>query len=43
VLAATSSGRELRADGFSDDVELAAALDASPAVPTLRDGFLRAA
>jgi 2-phosphosulfolactate phosphatase len=43
LLAATSSGRELRADGFAGDVELAAALDASPAVPTLRDGFLRAA
>jgi 2-phosphosulfolactate phosphatase len=43
VLAATSSGRELRADGFPADVELAAALDASTAVPRLRDGFLQAA
>jgi 2-phosphosulfolactate phosphatase len=43
VLAATSSGRELRAEGFAADVELAAALDASTAVPRLRDGFLRAA
>jgi 2-phosphosulfolactate phosphatase len=43
VLAATSSGRELHADGFVADVDLAAALDASTAVPRLRDGFLRAA
>jgi 2-phosphosulfolactate phosphatase len=43
VLAATSSGRELRADGFAADVELAAALDVSTAVPRLRDGFLQVA
>jgi 2-phosphosulfolactate phosphatase len=43
VLAATSSGRELRAEGFAADVELAAALDVSAAVPRLRDGFLQAA
>jgi 2-phosphosulfolactate phosphatase len=43
VLAATCSGRELRADGYADDVELAAALDASTAVPALAEGFLRAA
>src|SRR5690606_3971330 len=42
VLAATSSGRELRADGFAADVELAADLDVSAAVPRLHDGFLRA-
>lgn len=41
VLAATASGRELRAEGFAADVDLAAALDASTAVPRLRDGFLR--
>ncbi|GAA5110614.1 2-phosphosulfolactate phosphatase [Pseudonocardia adelaidensis] len=43
VLAATCSGRELHAEGFAADVELAAALDASAAVPRLRAGFLRAA
>jgi 2-phosphosulfolactate phosphatase len=43
VLAATSSGRELRAGGCADDVELAADLDASTAVPTLAEGFLQAA
>lgn len=42
VLAATSSGRELLAEGFATDVELAGALDASAAVPRLHDGFLRA-
>ena len=42
VLASTCSGRELRADGFAADVELAAALDAGPAVPRLCDGYLRA-
>lgn len=41
VLAATSSGRELRADGYEDDVALAAALDTSTAVPRLRDGLLQ--
>jgi 2-phosphosulfolactate phosphatase len=43
VLAATASGRELRADGFAADVELAAALDVSAAVPRLRDGLLQGA
>jgi 2-phosphosulfolactate phosphatase len=43
VLAASSSGRELHADGFAADVELAAQLDASSVVPRLRDGFLQAA
>jgi 2-phosphosulfolactate phosphatase len=43
VLAATSSGRELHAEGFTADVELAAALDVSTAVPRLRDGLLQAA
>jgi 2-phosphosulfolactate phosphatase len=43
VLAATSSGRELRAEGFAVDVELAAALDVSTAVPRLRDGLLQGA
>jgi 2-phosphosulfolactate phosphatase len=41
VLAGTSSGRELRADGFGADVELAAALDTSTAAPRLRDGLLQ--
>jgi 2-phosphosulfolactate phosphatase len=40
VLAATSSGRELVADGYGADVALAAALDASRAVPALTDGVL---
>jgi 2-phosphosulfolactate phosphatase len=43
VLAATASGRELHAEGFGADVELAAALDASTAVPRLRDSFLQGA
>jgi 2-phosphosulfolactate phosphatase len=43
VLAATSSGRELRADGFTADVELAAAHDVSTTVPRLRDGLLQGA
>lgn len=43
LLAATSSGRELSAEGFATDVELAAALDASSAVPRLRDGMLQGA
>jgi 2-phosphosulfolactate phosphatase len=42
VLAATSSGRELVADGYRADVVLAAALDTSRAVPRLRDGVLAA-
>ncbi|MCO1658316.1 2-phosphosulfolactate phosphatase [Pseudonocardia humida] len=40
VLAATSSGRELLADGYGADVALAAALDASRAVPALTGGLL---
>jgi 2-phosphosulfolactate phosphatase len=40
VLAGCSSGQELIADGFGADVELAAALDASTAVPRLRAGVL---
>lgn len=38
ALAACSSGRELIAAGFGDDVELAATLDVSAVVPVLRDG-----
>ena len=41
TLGALASGRELLADGFGD-VDLAAELDASDAVPVLRDGFLSA-
>jgi 2-phosphosulfolactate phosphatase len=41
VLAATASGLELLADGYGTDVELAAALDTSPAAPRLRDGLLQ--
>lgn len=40
TLAASSSGRELVADGFGADITLAAALDTSDAVPRLRDGVL---
>ncbi len=40
VLAAVSSGRELVADGYGADVELAAALDVSTAAPRLRAGML---
>jgi 2-phosphosulfolactate phosphatase len=40
VLEGCSSGQELVADGFRADVELAAALDVSDAVPRLRDGVL---
>lgn len=42
MLGALASGRELLADGFGADVDLAAELDASDAVPVLRDGFLSA-
>ncbi len=42
VLGGLASGRELVADGFAADVDLAAALDVSTAVPVLRDGFLTA-
>ena len=41
MLAATASGRELVADGFGADVELAAALDTSRVAPRMRDGLLR--
>lgn len=34
----SASGRELIAAGFSDDVELAAALETSDSVPTLHEG-----
>lgn len=38
--AVPASGRELVADGFGADLDLAAELDASTAVPELRAGFL---
>ncbi|MEJ3652860.1 2-phosphosulfolactate phosphatase [Actinomycetes bacterium KLBMP 9759] len=41
VLAGVSSGRELIADGYGDDVRLAADLDTSGAAPRMHDGFLR--
>lgn len=40
VLAATSSGQELIADGFAADVTLAATHDCSSTAPRLRAGFL---
>ena len=40
VLGATSSGRELVADGYGEDVVLAAALDAGATVPRLHGGVL---
>ena len=40
VLVGCSSGQELVADGYGADVELAAALDVSSAVPRLRGGVL---
>ena len=40
VLAALASGRELIADGYRADVDLAAALDVSSAAPRLVDGIL---
>lgn len=40
VLGSLASGRELVADGFAADVDLAAELDAGRAVPVLRDGVL---
>jgi 2-phosphosulfolactate phosphatase len=40
VLATTASGRELLADGYGADVELAAAYDTSGIAPRLRDGLL---
>lgn len=42
-LAACSSGRELVAKGFADDVSIAADVDASGVVPVLQDGMFRAA
>jgi 2-phosphosulfolactate phosphatase len=42
VLAASASGRELAADGFADDVTLAAAHDASEIAPQLQNGLLTA-
>jgi 2-phosphosulfolactate phosphatase len=40
-VAACSSGRELTELGYAGDVEIAAQLDASEAVPVLRDGAFR--
>jgi 2-phosphosulfolactate phosphatase len=40
VLSTTSSGRELIADGYGADLELAAAFDVSANAPRLRDGLL---
>jgi len=40
MLSSLSSGRELIADGYGSDVELAAAHDAGNAVPRLHDGVL---
>jgi 2-phosphosulfolactate phosphatase len=40
VLAGLASGRELIADGYGADVDLAAAHDVSPAAPRLVDGLL---
>jgi 2-phosphosulfolactate phosphatase len=42
VLAAVSSGRELLAEGFADDVALSAALNASHTAPRLVDNLLTA-
>lgn len=42
VLAALASGQELIADGFGQDVQLAAAYDSSSTAPRLRDGVLTA-
>jgi hypothetical protein len=42
VLATVSSGRELVADGYGADVDLAAAHDCSSAVPQLLAGLLTA-
>lgn len=42
VLSTVSSGRELAADGYDADIELAAALDASTTAPRMRDGLLAA-
>lgn len=41
VLGRLASGQELIADGFGADVDLAAELDVSTAVPRMRDGFLQ--
>jgi len=40
VLGGLASGRELIADGFAADVDLAAELNVSRAAPRMRDGFL---
>ncbi len=40
VLGGLASGRELIADGYGADVDLAAELDVSTVVPRMRDGFL---
>ena len=40
LLAGLASGRELIADGYGADVDLAAAHDVSPAAPRLVDGVL---
>ena len=42
ALAACPSGRELTGWGYASDVTIAAELDQSRAVPTLRDGWLEA-
>jgi 2-phosphosulfolactate phosphatase len=43
ILGGLASGRELIADGFATDVDLAAAHDVSPAAPRMRaDGYLAA-
>jgi 2-phosphosulfolactate phosphatase len=41
ALAGCSSGQELIGWGYASDVSIAAELDASGAVPTLRDGWLQ--
>ncbi|TQM61593.1 2-phosphosulfolactate phosphatase [Humibacillus xanthopallidus] len=43
ALERSASGRELVAQGWPDDVRIAAELDASTAVPVLRDGAFRPA
>ena len=39
----SASGRELTAIGFAEDVAIAVEIDASDAVPVLRDGAFSAA
>ena len=43
ALPLTASGRELVDQGWHDDVAIAAELDSSTVVPTLRDGAYRPA